>query len=436
MAFQETPNVAQYKGASWDNLIKKVSGTTPEEARKIAFQDPDIDFFFYVREPMFLEGSPGPDGWTEKGQFNPGDAVFFSGQPWPGSAPQCDLYVKHMTTAMYAGGPMGPADIATNLAAFEASGFNTLILSLFHIGRSDAPNVPGVGDIIFNGPPSVVHDGAYQLDGTWEANLAQLKSSGKVGKILCSIGGANNVIFDFRTIQELVVGPTTSDPYPQYTTNGKEPNPYITYGTGPDSTLYRNFLALKQNLPSVDGIDLDNEETYWVTEDAMNRFTEMLIDIGFEITFCPYDNQPFWNSTFQTIYEYNPNAVQWWNLQCYAGGGSNVPASWASSLYDQMKAKYPDFDAAKYIVPGLAARFYNTDDQAWEGDCPDSMCTTFSGWTNENMPGGFIWNYDSILDTEAHRNDHGGCGCTGALDIAAYGTATNNGLNKGCGGRR
>ena len=432
MGFKEISNVAQYKGANWDNLVKKVPNTTPEEAKQIAFQDPKIDFFFYARESMFLEGKSGPDGWSEKGQFNPGDAVFFSGEPWLGGAPQCDVYQKHMITPMYAGGPMSPTDIAKNLSTFEASGFNVLILSLFHIGRSDAPNLAGVGDIIFNGAPSVVHNGKYQLDGTWKANLAKLKSSGKVEKIFCSIGGANNVIFDFRTIQELVVGPTASDPYPQYTTNGHEPNPNITYGTGTDSTLYKNFLALKQALPSVDGIDLDNEETYSVTEDVMNQFTKMLINIGFEITFCPYNNQAFWNSTFETIYEYKKEAVQWWNLQCYAGGGGNDPALWATSLYNQMKAKYPKFDATKYMIPGLAARFYNTQDQRWEGDCPPSICTNFSGWANPNLPGGFIWNYDSIVDTEAHRNDHGGCGCTGSIDIGAYGTATNNGLNKQC----
>lgn len=346
-------------------------------------------------------------------------------------------------TAMYAGGPMGPTDIAKNLSSFEASGFNTLILSLFHIGRFDAPSLAGVGDIIFNGPPTVVHDGQYQLDGTWEENLAQLKSSGKVEKIFCSIGGASNVIFDFRTIQDLVVGPTDSDPYPHYTTGGDKPNPYITYGTGRDSTLYKNFAALRANLPSVDGIDLDNEEvppsmTPDVRSrfaDAMDQFTKMLIGIGFEITFCPFnvDDMGFWNSAFETIYEYNKEAVQWWNLQCYSGGASNDPSEWVSSLYDQMKAKYPDFDANKYIVPGLAARYYNTWDQQWEGDCPASLCSRFSGWASEaNLPGGFIWNYDAILDTVANRNAHGGCGCTGSVDLGAYGTAMIDGLNKRC----
>lgn len=59
MAFKAIANVAEYKGGSWDNLVTKVSDTTPEEAMKIAFQDPKVDFFFYVRQPIFLEGKSG-----------------------------------------------------------------------------------------------------------------------------------------------------------------------------------------------------------------------------------------------------------------------------------------------------------------------------------------------------------------------------------------
>jgi hypothetical protein len=44
---------------------------------------------------MFLEGKPGPGGWTEKGVFRAGDSVFFTGKPWYGSAPGfSDAYEK------------------------------------------------------------------------------------------------------------------------------------------------------------------------------------------------------------------------------------------------------------------------------------------------------------------------------------------------------
>ncbi|WP_424094189.1 hypothetical protein [Moorena producens] len=83
--WSKKPNVAQYGGADWNNLVKKVSGVTLEAAQQIGAEDPNINFFFYMREPMTLPG---------KGTFLPQDAVYFSGKPWYGSAPQADAYEK------------------------------------------------------------------------------------------------------------------------------------------------------------------------------------------------------------------------------------------------------------------------------------------------------------------------------------------------------
>jgi hypothetical protein len=94
MPFNKTENVAQFGGADWSNFIKKISNTTPQIARRIAMCDPEITFFFFCREYMVLEG---------KGTFNPGDSVFFSGNPWMGSAPQCDVYEKDFFTIGYVG---------------------------------------------------------------------------------------------------------------------------------------------------------------------------------------------------------------------------------------------------------------------------------------------------------------------------------------------
>jgi hypothetical protein len=94
--WKKIPDVAQYKGADWKNKIKKVSDITLEDAMEIGKSDPEITFFFYMKgAQIFLEGKPGPDGWTEKGAFRKGDAVFFSGKPWYGSAPgYSDAYEK------------------------------------------------------------------------------------------------------------------------------------------------------------------------------------------------------------------------------------------------------------------------------------------------------------------------------------------------------
>lgn len=93
MAWQKTSNVAEYKwaskGSEWDNEITRKSGMTEEAAQQYAESDPRINFFFFMRESMFLEAG---DGCEAKGEFNPGDAVFFGGKWQWGSAPQADGY--------------------------------------------------------------------------------------------------------------------------------------------------------------------------------------------------------------------------------------------------------------------------------------------------------------------------------------------------------
>ncbi|HEU0099251.1 MAG TPA: glycosyl hydrolase family 18 protein [Allosphingosinicella sp.] len=92
MPFAVMPEVAQFYGADWSNFLRTESNHTPASAQRRARADPEIGFFFFCREYLDL-GS--------KGQFNAGDAVFFSGEPWPGSAPQCDLYRKRAMTTGY-----------------------------------------------------------------------------------------------------------------------------------------------------------------------------------------------------------------------------------------------------------------------------------------------------------------------------------------------
>lgn len=95
MAWIKKTNVAMFKGANWNTLIKKVPNCTPEKAKRIALKNPKISFFFFCREYMILENL------GDKGIFNPGDAVFFSGEPWYGSAPQCDSYEKTGISVAY-----------------------------------------------------------------------------------------------------------------------------------------------------------------------------------------------------------------------------------------------------------------------------------------------------------------------------------------------
>lgn len=81
----ETGNVAEYQGADWNNWISTQNFPNVEAAQAYAAQNSAIRFFFFCRQAMVL---------TNGRSFQPGDAAFFSGQPWLGSAPQCDLYQK------------------------------------------------------------------------------------------------------------------------------------------------------------------------------------------------------------------------------------------------------------------------------------------------------------------------------------------------------
>ena len=132
MPFTVTPNVAQYGGANWSNFIKTVPNCTPQSAQRIARADPNIGFFFYCRGVLVLDGHP---------QFNPGDAVFFSGAPWPGSAPQADIYQKDVFTMAY---------VMTNTSSLANAGCYTLadgrqffdFVSVFAANLDGPPNVP------------------------------------------------------------------------------------------------------------------------------------------------------------------------------------------------------------------------------------------------------------------------------------------------------
>jgi hypothetical protein len=77
----KVPNVAMYEGADWNNYLYTQNFPTAEAA---LWKAPGAaSFLFYCREPMVL---------TNGRSFKRGDAVYFTGIPWWGSAPQCDAY--------------------------------------------------------------------------------------------------------------------------------------------------------------------------------------------------------------------------------------------------------------------------------------------------------------------------------------------------------
>jgi hypothetical protein len=292
--------------------------------------------------------------------------------------------------ALYAGGPLGPSEIAQNLAATQAAGWNTIILSLFHIGN---PQNQGQswGDIIFNGSPMVVSQGQYVADASWPANVAALKQTGAITKVYASIGGGQPVV-DFGTLQTI------------YEQNGNSFS-----GT----MLEANFQVFRKTFPAIDGIDMDVEDTY--DQPSFVAFCQMLIGMGFDITFCPYTQPSFWTGSLAALQQSNPGAVKWWNLQCYAGGAGNDPGTWADAITQAI----PGFATGGYIVASDWSRWYNTQYHYWDGDCPPAVTALLSGFAGEpSLGGGFIWNMDAILNDGPNP-----AGCGSAQTMADYAAA-------------
>ena len=302
----------------------------------------------------------------------------------------------------------------------KASGFTTVILGMLHIGNPVVKSTTRLGDIIFNGDePLVIRDGtAFPLVTgqqkteclAWPDRIAALKSgASSVTKVFASVGGGGYdpvkrvpLVRDFESIKTI------------YDTNGN---------TFDNSVLERNFTLLRTLFPAIDGIDMDCEETY--DHDSFVAFCEMLIRIGFEITFCPYTSPDFWVKALDTLNQKKlMDHVKWWNLQCYDGGVSNQPDKWVEAIQAGVTPPPP----ANYIVPGLAARFLNNGG-AWDGDCPEMISNRFSIYPKAGLAGGFIWEMDLIIATEYGPNAADACsGEPRPPGLARYAQAVKKGL--------
>jgi hypothetical protein len=107
----ETSGVAMYGHADWSKLLRVENYASVDLALQSA--KGGETFFFYCNG--FLDLGP------EK-QFQPGDAVFFAGEPWWGSAPQCDAYsLSQGCSNRYNYGLSGacPSDLQTQYAAWK-----------------------------------------------------------------------------------------------------------------------------------------------------------------------------------------------------------------------------------------------------------------------------------------------------------------------------
>jgi hypothetical protein len=246
--------------------------------------------------------------------------------------------------------PGGNPNIQNNIDDVKHSGFTRVICWCIHVN----PN----GDLVFN-DPLLVHDGVYSADPTWPSYLSQLKQgSTTVNSLYFSVGSGG--VQDYAHIRELI----------------------RTQGTGPTSILYRNFRALKQAFPYIDGIDLDVEDDF--DHDTIVAFSLMMGQLGMKVTFCPYFAPNFWVSCLADVERQSPGLVTGFNLQCYDGGAGNNPADWVNAI-QQAGFSVP-------VYPGLWAHHFDCT----AGDSPAQVQAKITGWKDSGIAGGFIWHYDDV----------------------------------------
>jgi hypothetical protein len=310
-------------------------------------------------------------------------------------------FANSLNVAAYGEGIMYPPNLAPNLAAIQTAGWTSVILGLFHIDSS--------GDISFN-DTQVVTGGIYVGDPTWPSQVEQLLlgQGSTIITLLASVGGGG--VKDFSNIQTI------------YENNNKS-----FAGT----SLQKNFQAFFSEFPVIPLIDMDVEDNY--DRNSFVAFCQMLIQIGFAITFCPYATweTDFWTGSLAILNQSNPGAVKWWNLQCYDGGQGNDPQVWANAISQAI----PGFGTTGFIIAGdwsrnLAQPKPDPSTWYWQGDCPPAVQSLMVGFAQELcVGGGFIWTIDQILDYAADQKKKADPAPCGNVGLSNYTAAITNGLS-------
>ncbi|NJL28942.1 MAG: hypothetical protein HC897_14155 [Thermoanaerobaculia bacterium] len=260
-----------------------------------------------------------------------------------------------VTLGTYAGDKVYQKD-KSKLNMLKSSGIGTVIPWTIHISNK--------GDLYFNETTNMLaSEGIYRGYPSWNGVLQALKTGGTVSRIVLSVGCCGQ----FTEIANL--------------------------GTKSGGALYKNFQAIHEALPAIDGIDFDNESKYdtQVTAD----FALMLHAIGFkEVTFCPYTNMSYWVESLNAINKHVPGFVTAFHLQCYSGGAGNHPLEWMEALNGAVQ------DPPNFVFPGLAAATLRG------GDTPEAMTEKLKWWSQlcqskfkSPLKGAWLWNYDAIVES-------------------------------------
>lgn len=135
------------------------------------------------------------------------------------------------------------------------------------------------------------------------------------------------------------------------------------------TALYRNFRALKEALPIIDGVNNDDEQCYDVATAV--RFHAMMYDLGYRTSIAPYTQKSFWQSLVTQLNAQKPGACDRVLIQCYDGGASNNPSDWHFGN-----------------IPLLAGR------TNYQTDMETSLAQMQTWHDNANVAGGFVWVYN------------------------------------------
>ena len=242
-------------------------------------------------------------------------------------------------SGVYVGGHIRRERPST-IEKLKKSGFSYVIL--FNI------NVESDGTLTCDGE-TVCKDGVYVFGNTqpeYVSDITSLKQwPTNIRRIDICIGGWGNE--SYSRIQSLV----------------------NSQGTGSGSILYRNFKALKDAIPVIDGVNNDDEHCYDVASAA--SFHIMMSDLGYKTSLAPYMNKSYWENLATRINSARPGACDRIMVQCYDGGAGNNPCDWH--------------------INGLPLYAGRTN---YQSSMEESISQMQSWKDNCGVSGGFVWVYN------------------------------------------
>ena len=256
-----------------------------------------------------------------------------------------DTFAQKEVSGVYVGGHIRRERPAT-ITKLRNSGFTYVILFNVHVTADGTLTTDG---------ETICKDGVYVFQRTqpnYQQDIANLKKEPtSISRIDICIGGWGNDAY--TNIKNLV----------------------NSQGTGENSILYRNFKALKEAVPEIDGVNNDIEQDYDVNSGA--KFHIMMYDLGYKTTLAPYTNKNYWTQLCSKIRAERPDAVDRAMIQCYDGGAGNVNqvGTW-------------NFTGVAERHAGLM--YYSND---WN---VEKNLQQFQKWKDDGVAtGGFVWVYNS-----------------------------------------